>query len=130
MTKSPITESDSARCGAPLRGILTGLNEAFIVDAVTRDRIVRSEEASRPLIRPFLRGENAQRWRVESEDLWLVNIEFGWTNRNLMLGTKEFDEAAAWQAFSEQHPLLAAHISQFSDDAKKRLDKGQYWWEL
>ena len=65
----------------PLRGILTGLNKAFIIDAATRNQIVAMEPHANSLIRRFLRGENVQRWRVESEDLWLIDIEFGWTRR-------------------------------------------------
>jgi hypothetical protein len=114
----------------PLRGLLTGLNEAFIIDAETRNRMVSSDPTSSEVIHPFLRGENVQRWRVESEDLWLIDIEFGWTRRTFAPSATSIDEADAWRMFSLRHPVLAAHLEQFSEKARKRLDQGEYWWEL
>ena len=32
--------------------------------------------------------------------------------------------------FCENYPAIANHLFQFEDDAKKRQDKGDYWWEL
>ncbi|MGH6822902.1 MAG: Eco57I restriction-modification methylase domain-containing protein, partial [Methylocella sp.] len=60
--------------GAPLYGIKTGLNEAFIVGLERRDELVARDARSAELLVPFLRGENIKRWRVESEDLFLINI--------------------------------------------------------
>jgi hypothetical protein len=59
--------------GAPLYGIKTGLNEAFIVDQATRDRLVARDAKSAALLVPFLRGENIKRWRVEPQGLFLIN---------------------------------------------------------
>src|ERR1700726_3231909 len=57
--------------GPPLRGIVTGLNEAFIVSRKRRDELVARDSRSAGLLVSFLRGENVKRWRVESEDLFL-----------------------------------------------------------
>ena len=63
--------------GPPLYGIKTGLNEAFIVSRERRDELVARDVRSAELLVPFLRGENIKRWRVESEDLFLINIPKG-----------------------------------------------------
>ena len=63
--------------GAPLYGIKTGLNEAFIVDTAIRDRLVAQDSKSAELLVPFLRGENVKRWRVEPEGLFLINTPKG-----------------------------------------------------
>jgi hypothetical protein len=63
--------------GAPLYGIKTGLNEAFVIDTRTRDRLVQADSKSVELLKPFLRGENVKRWRVEPEGLWLINTPKG-----------------------------------------------------
>lgn len=55
--------------GPPLYGIKTGLDEAFIIDMATRDRLVRADPKSADVLKPFLRGENVKRWRVEPEGL-------------------------------------------------------------
>ena len=63
--------------GAPLYGIKTGLNEAFVIDTPTRDRLVKADPRSAELLKPFLRGEDVKRWRVEPEGLWLINTPKG-----------------------------------------------------
>ena len=58
--------------GAPRYGIKTGLNEAFVIDRPTRDRLVAADPKSAELLKPFLRGEDVKRWCVESKDFWLI----------------------------------------------------------
>ena len=38
----------------PYRGILTGLNDAFLIDMPTKETIIRSDQNSESLIRPYL----------------------------------------------------------------------------
>ena len=66
-------ENYSARSiGAPHYGIKTALNEAFIVSRERRDELMARDARWGQLLVPFLRGENIRRWRVESEDIWLL----------------------------------------------------------
>lgn len=53
-------------------GIKTGLNEAFVIDRVTRDRLINEHESSAEVLKPFLRGRDVKRWRVDYQDLWLI----------------------------------------------------------
>jgi len=53
-------------------GIKTGLNEAFVVDRATRDRLIAEHKSSAEVLKPFLRGRDVKRWRVKSQDLWLI----------------------------------------------------------
>ena len=46
-------------------GIKTGLNEAFVVDRATRDRLIHDHKSSAEILKPFLRGRDVKRWRVE-----------------------------------------------------------------
>jgi adenine-specific DNA-methyltransferase len=54
------------------RGVLTGLNEAFVINRATRDRLVAEHSSSAEIIKPWLRGRDVKRWRVEPQDLWLI----------------------------------------------------------
>ncbi|MBY4591959.1 Eco57I restriction-modification methylase domain-containing protein [Rhizobium sp. 8Z] len=54
------------------RGILTGYNEAFVIDGIRRDELIAADPKSEEIIKPFLRGRDIKRWRVEPEDLWLI----------------------------------------------------------
>ncbi|MBN1576394.1 MAG: DUF559 domain-containing protein [Chitinispirillaceae bacterium] len=59
------------------RGILTGLNEAFVIDAETRERLIREDGKSEEVIKPFLRGRDVKRWRVEYANLFLIFTRHG-----------------------------------------------------
>jgi type I restriction-modification system DNA methylase subunit len=58
--------------GRLFRGAVTGLNEAFVVDQVTRDRLVKSDPACSTIMKPILRGEDLRPWYQENEGLWLI----------------------------------------------------------
>lgn len=58
--------------GSPYRGVLTGRNEAFVIDRATRDRLIAEDPSSAEVLKPFLEGKDLKRWRAESRDLWLI----------------------------------------------------------
>ena len=63
--------------GAPLYGIKTGFNQAFVIDTPTRNRLVTQDPKSAELLVPLLRGENVKRWRIEPDGLFLINTSKG-----------------------------------------------------
>jgi type I restriction-modification system DNA methylase subunit len=58
-------------------GIKTGLNDAFVVDRATRDRLISEDPKSVELLKPYLRGRDIKRWRANSPDLWLIFSRHG-----------------------------------------------------
>jgi hypothetical protein len=46
----------------PYRGILTGLNEAFLIDKLTRDALISEDPTAAEIIKPYLRGQDIHRW--------------------------------------------------------------------
>lgn len=96
--------------GAPLYGIKTGLNDAFIVDRETRDRLIGDDPNSANLLVPFLKGEDLKKWRVESQDLWLINIP-----------KNKID--------IKDYPAVRNHLLPFRERLEKRATK-QEWYEL
>ena len=47
------------------RGILTGCNEAFIINKAKRDELIQKDANSANIIRPILRGRDIKRYRYE-----------------------------------------------------------------
>lgn len=60
--------------GAPLYGIKTGLNGAFVIDNATKERLCAEDPKSADLLKPFLEGKDLKRWRTEPRGLWLIYI--------------------------------------------------------
>jgi type I restriction-modification system DNA methylase subunit len=111
------------------RGILTGLNEAFIIDTATRDRLVKDDPARAEILKPVFRGEDLRPWYQENEGRWLICLPTGWTMQKFP-DLQQVDEMQAWRMLATLHPGLASYLKPFAEAAKKRLDKGQFWWEL
>ena len=59
----------------PLYGIKTGLNEAFLIDTPTREQLVRDDPACADIIKPYLRGQDIDRWHAPWDGLWMI---FAW----------------------------------------------------
>lgn len=125
------------RIGKPLknwdvniyRGILTGLNEAFIIDSDKRQEILDNcldedeRRRTEAIIKPILRGRDIKRYYYKWAGLWVIVIPAGWTNENKNKETAE-------NFINNQFPALINHLKQFETKAKKRDDQGNYWWEL
>ena len=132
---SPIEQSIKRKIeavGTPLkdwdiniyRGVLTGCNEAFIIDTAKREEILTNcqteEERKRTdeLIRPILRGRDIKRYAYEWADLWLIYIPWHFPF--------QFDENIqgasdkAERAFKKQYPAVFSHMLQYKEQLSKR----------
>ena len=124
-------------------GIKTGLNEAFVIDEETKNRLIKEISKSKEMIKPFLLGRDVKRYESPQSERYLILIPKGWT-RSQMSHSREsgnprntgfrvkhgMTESGAWKWFSENYPSIAAHLEPFMEKGKKRYDKGEYWWEL
>lgn len=108
-------------------GIKTGLNEAFIIDTATRDRLIQSDSKCEKLIRQMVRGADLRPWYQRGGSGWMVVLPSGWTRNSF---GNALGEAEAWSRFSQHYPSLAKHFQPFADTARRRHDKGEFWWEL
>ena len=110
--------------GKIYRGILTGLNEAFVIDAQTRERLIAEDPKSEELIKPFLAGRDIKRYQQPVNDKYLILIPRGWTREK----SSNAKDALGW--LKGNYPSVANHLLPFAQAAGKRYDKGEYWWEL
>jgi type II restriction/modification system DNA methylase subunit YeeA len=111
------------------RGILTGLNDAFIIDTATRQRILDAckdaaeRQRTEAIIKPILRGRDIKRYTYEWKGSWVILIPAGWTN-------KYRGQEPAEDFIRRNMPSLMSHLSRFEAKARARDDQGDYWWEL
>ena len=132
---SPIEQSIKKKIeavGTPLkdwdiniyRGVLTGCNEAFIIDSQKRDEILAKckteDERKRTaeLIRPILRGRDIKRYGYDWANLWLIYIpwHFPYQFDESIQGASEKAE----NAFKEQYPAVYSHMLQYKEPLSKR----------
>ena len=96
--------------GESNRGIVTGLNEAFIIDRATRDRLIAEDRKSEELLKPFVEGKDLKTWNLEPRDLWIIYIPKG-------------------QVDIEKYPAIKNHLLPFKAVLEKRATK-QEWFAL
>ena len=106
------------------RGIITGLNEAFVIDDKKKNQIISKDPKSANLIKPFLVGKDIKRYAPLEQGKNLILMPKGWTNSN------SGDSKNKWKWFKENYPAVADHLEPFAESAEIRCDKGDYWWEL
>jgi len=108
--------------GKILYGIKTGLNEAFVIDSATRDRLTAEDPMSAELIKPFLAGRDIKRCHPLPAGKFLI-----FTRRGTDI---------------QKYPAIEKHLQQFKEmlmpkpagwkgtDWKGRKP-GQYkWYEI
>ncbi len=92
------------------RGILTGYNDAFIIDGKKKDELIELDPKSSEIIKPILRGRDIKRYRVEFADYWLINTHNG--HRNIL------------PVQIDNYPAIKQHLDQYYNQLLKRQDKG------
>ncbi|MEW6664575.1 MAG: TaqI-like C-terminal specificity domain-containing protein [Thermodesulfobacteriota bacterium] len=108
-------------------GIKTGLNEAFVVDRSTRDRLIAEHKSSATVLKPFLRGRDVKRWRVDIAEQYLIRIESSENKQHPWSG-KTLREAE--KAFANAFPAIHARFKRLRGALVQRDDQGRYFWEL
>lgn len=96
--------------GTPLYGIKTGLNEAFVIDNATKERLCAEDSRSAELLKPFLEGKDLKRWRAEPRRLWLIH-----TPKN--------------RVRIDDYPAIRNWLLPFKDRLERRATK-QEWFAL
>lgn len=109
------------------RGVLTGCNEAFVIDGATRQRLLDEDPNSADVIFPWLRGRDLKRWQTEPSGKFVINIQNGgnhpwpWTGK---------EESEAEKLFAARYPAIHRHLQPFREKLEKRSDQGEFYWEL
>ncbi len=95
--------------GKIYRGVLTGLNEAFVIDKTTRDRLIKEDKKSAEIIKPFLAGRDIKRYQTPKSERFLI-----FARRGIEI---------------EKYPVVLKHLERFKEQLlpKPKDFKGDKW---
>jgi hypothetical protein len=110
----------------PLLGIKTGCNDAFFVDAATREELIRNDPKSTDLLRLCVGGEDIHRWRPAPAERWMIAMQSSGDHRWPWADAGDHAEAI----FAQTYPAIHAHLNPYRDALTQRQDQGRFWWEL
>lgn len=92
------------------RGIVTGLNEAFIIDEKQKDILIKKNILVSEIIKPYLRGRNVKRW-VSNSNSYVIFTYHG--------------------VDINKYPEILDYLSPFKDKLEKRATSENHkWYEL
>ena len=106
------------------RGILTGYNDAFIINKAKKEEILANcqsdeeREKTDELIRPILRGRDIKRYGYDFADLYLINTHNGVKEKGIK------------RIHIEDYPVVKAHLDLYYPQLKKRADQGDTPYNL
>ena len=101
------------------RGILTGLNTAFVVDEKTKNELVSEDSKSTEIIKPLLSGSEIKRYNISSKSKYLI-----FTRRGI--------EINKYPAIKKYLQKFEAELTpKISPSQKKGRKPGDYkWYEI
>ena len=92
------------------RGIVTGLNEAFLIGQNEKDILLTKNPLLSEIIKPYLRGKNVKRWQSKSNS-YIIFIYHG--------------------VDIDKYPEIIDYLKPFKNKLKKRAtSKNHKWYEL
>ena len=91
------------------RGVLTGFNEAFIINNETRKRLIKEDTKSKEVIKPFVAGDDVRKYRINYKDKYLI-----FTRRGININ---------------KYPAIRKHLLAFQEKLmpKPKNWKGSEW---
>jgi hypothetical protein len=94
------------------RGILTGFNEAFIIDSETKNKLIEKDFKCNEILKPMLNGRDVKRYQMSFKNEWLIN-----SHNNPPINI-------------DQYPVIKEHLNQYYEKLLKRSDKGNTLYNL
>lgn len=107
----------------PYRGVLTGLNEAFLIDTATRGALIAADPNCTSIIKPYLRGQDVDRWYAPWKGMWMI-----FTRRGININAYPSVLAHLQKFRTQLEPRPVDWIPTSSDDQWPGRKPGPYAW--
>ena len=83
-----------------INGVKTGLNKAFTISRVMRDRLMEQDPSSSELIKPLIVGDDIRRYEVHFRDSYLIYVR--------------------WDTDIKRYPAILTWLNNFRSDLEER----------
>jgi hypothetical protein len=100
------------------RGVLTGYNEAFIIDEEKRKSLLKEDPKCEEIIKPILKGREIEKYFTEWEGDYLINTHNGVKAKKI----KRVDV--------DKYKSIKKHFNTYYENIEKRQDQGDTPYNL
>ena len=98
-------------------GVKTALNEAFVTE---------NNLGSYSVLKDVYDGKDLKKWATPQPFKKMIVFESKSTSKTF----GKLSEDVAFEKMKVGYPEIFSHLEPFREKAKKRFDKGEFWWEL
>jgi len=103
------------------RGVTTGCNDAFVIDAMTRKSFIAADSENSATIKSLLQGRNIKKWYYTSNSEYLLFIPWHFPLHNdANIGGAS---TKAEMEFRKNFPIIYEHLSRFKKILKSRNEE-------
>ena len=100
------------------RGVLTGFNEAFIINSKTKDELIAKSPKSAEIIRPILRGRDIQKYKPNWAELYLIHVPWHFPlHKDASIAGAS---TKAEEEFKKRYPAIYNHLLKYKSELSKR----------
>ena len=106
----------------PLMGVKSGLNDAFVIDQMKKDKLVKRDEKSREIIHPVRTGKDIRRYHLTDPGTYLIYTtrhtdidEYPAVQEHLETYRSELEERAAIESWYELQQPQEAYEEKFKN---------------
>ena len=99
--------------GQMYRGVVTGCNEAFVIDEKIKNQLIEQDPRSGDVIKPFITGRDVKRYGSLKCEKYLIYIPWHFplhTDSSITGASKK-----AESEFKSQYPAIYHHLSSYKD---------------
>ncbi len=114
------------------RGILTGYNEAFIIDEDTKNKLIDASPKNAEIIRPIIRGREVAKHAIENLESWIIFIpwHFPLHENPGIVGASKESEIIFEQTFPAIYQHLLSHKDNLSNRNKAETGIRYEWYAM
>ena len=109
------------------RGIVTGCNNAFIINTETKNRLCEEHPSSKKIVKPILEGKDIEKWYYSWKNLWAIS-----TFPALNININKFPAIEKYlKSFGKQLEQTGEiYLDENNKKIKCRKKTNNHWFEL
>ncbi|MBK7666668.1 MAG: hypothetical protein IPJ32_04565 [Sphingobacteriaceae bacterium] len=114
------------------RGITTGFDDAFILDKIAKNELIKSEAQIKDVIKPLLRGKDINKYIIKSADLSLLFIPWHFPlhkDESINVSSEKAEKALS-NSFPTLYKHLMGYKNKLSDRNKAETGIRYEWYAL
>lgn len=102
-------------------GIKTGYNEAYIINEITKNELIKKDPKAKEIIKPIIRGRDIKRYHFVDSGLYFIVAHNGY---------RTADKKVIPAVDINNYPSIKNHLDKYIRQLKERQDKGYTVYNL